>query len=104
VRSASPAALLLVDAEGGRMDRLRALTDRRRRPRGSEAAARCRAGRWVAAVRSAGLDVDLAPVVDLDHGATDNARWSVLRQRPARIATRGAAFLRACERPAFSAA
>lgn len=98
VRAASPSALLLVDAEGGRVDRLRVLygpAPAAARLAGERPARARRAGRWVgAAVRSAGLDVDLAPVVDLDHGATDNALdGRYFGSDPHRVATRGAAFL-----------
>jgi beta-N-acetylhexosaminidase len=87
-----------VDAEGGRVDRLRALFG------SAPAAARLavrppavsrRAGFWVgAALRHVGLDVDLAPVVDLDHGATDNALdGRYFGSDPRRVAARAGAFL-----------
>jgi beta-N-acetylhexosaminidase len=77
VRAATPESLFFVDAEGGRVDRLRKLVG----PAPAAAtlatlppeSAR-RAGRWVGqAMRGFDLDVDLAPVVDLDHAAVDNA-------------------------------
>jgi beta-N-acetylhexosaminidase len=77
VREAAPEALLLADAEGGRVDRLKTLVGPA--PAAAALATRPpaesrRAGRWVGeALRHFDLDVDLAPVVDLDHGASDNA-------------------------------
>jgi beta-N-acetylhexosaminidase len=98
VRRASPGALLFVDAEGGRVDRLRSLFGSA--PAAARLAARPpavsrRAGFWVgAALRRVGLDVDLAPVVDLDHGATDNALdGRYFGVEPRRIASRARAFL-----------
>jgi beta-N-acetylhexosaminidase len=77
IRAATPELILPLDAEGGRVDRLRkvvgpapAAADLARRP---PAFAR-RAGRWIgAAMRSFGFDLDFAPVVDLDHGIEGNA-------------------------------
>src|SRR5262249_26342322 len=69
LRAAAPGALLCVDLEGGRVDRLRALTG------GAPAAARLaaappalaeRSAGWIGrALRLFGFDLDLAPVVDL---------------------------------------
>jgi beta-N-acetylhexosaminidase len=77
IRAATPESILPLDAEGGRVDRLRkvvgpapAAADLARRP---PADAR-RAGRWIsAAMQSLGFDLDFAPVVDLDHGIEKNA-------------------------------
>jgi len=77
IRAACPEAILPLDAEGGRVDRLRALVgpapaaaDLARHP---PALAR-RAARWTgAALRALGFDLDFAPVVDLDHGISGNA-------------------------------
>ncbi|MBV8201241.1 MAG: glycoside hydrolase family 3 protein [Acidobacteria bacterium] len=77
LRRLLPDAVLAVDAEGGRVDRLGALIGPApaasllaRRP---PAAAR-RAGRCIAqALRLFDVDLDLAPVVDLDRGETGNA-------------------------------
>ena len=99
VRAASPGALLYVDCEGGRVDRLRNLFG------GAPAAARLanapprlaeRAGRWIGeALRVCDLDIDLAPVVDLDHGAEDNALDGRYFGASARqVASRARAFLR----------
>lgn len=77
IRSASPASLLALDAEGGRVDRLRRIVAPA--PAASTLAA-CppafarRAGRLVgSSLRAFGFDLDFAPVVDLDHGLTGNA-------------------------------
>ena len=77
VHGQAPGALLYLDAEGGRVDRLRKLVAP------APAAARLAsvapslagsAGRWVGrALRACGFDADFAPVVDLDRGAHDNA-------------------------------
>lgn len=77
LRRAAPDALLGVDAEGGRVDRLRELVG----PAPAAAdLARCppglarRSGRWIGAALAAfDVDLDFAPVVDLDHGLTGNA-------------------------------
>ncbi len=94
-----PEGLLYLDAEGGRVDRLRGIV-------GPAPAAALlarqpstlafEAGRWVGfSLRAFGFDVDLAPVVDLDHGHTGNA----LDQRtfgasPRPVVARAGAFLR----------
>jgi beta-N-acetylhexosaminidase len=77
LRRLLPEAVLAVDAEGGRVDRLSALAGPApaaallaRHP--PEAARR--AGRWIAkTLRLFDVDLDLAPVVDLDRGETGNA-------------------------------
>jgi beta-N-acetylhexosaminidase len=77
IRAACPEAILPLDAEGGRVDRLRAIVgpapaavDLARHP---PALAR-RAARWIgASMRALGFDLDLAPVADLDHGLAGNA-------------------------------
>ncbi len=77
IRAAAPEAILGLDAEGGRVDRLRAIF-------GSAPAAAAlanhppdvtrRASRWIgAALRATGFDLDFAPVVDLHHGIAGNA-------------------------------
>src|SRR5436190_10014604 len=92
-------ALVYVDSEGGRVDRLREVAGRapsgsalaRARPAAAE-----RAGQWVGqALRHFGFDVDLAPVVDLDRGEKNNALdGRYLGATPRAVAARGAAFLR----------
>jgi len=98
LRTLVPGAVLAVDAEGGRVDRLRALAGAapaaaalaRARP----AQAR-RAGRWVgAALARFDLDLDLAPVVDLDRGRRGNALdGRCLGASPRAVVARAAAFL-----------
>jgi len=99
LRRLLPDALLYVDLEGGRVDRLRGLTG------GAPAASALvgrpttdaeRVGRWIGrALRAFDLDVDLAPVVDLDRGERDNALdGRYLGSEPRAVAARGRAFLR----------
>jgi len=77
VRAATPDSLLALDAEGGRVDRLRDLFGPA--PSAQALAARPpaltrRAARWIgAAMRATGFDLDFAPVVDLDRGRSGNA-------------------------------
>jgi beta-N-acetylhexosaminidase len=77
LRSTVPDVLLAVDAEGGRVDRLHELVGpapsaallSRRPP-----AAANLAGHWIAqALRLFDVDIDFAPVVDVDYGERDNA-------------------------------
>ncbi|HEX4952340.1 MAG TPA: glycoside hydrolase family 3 N-terminal domain-containing protein [Thermoanaerobaculia bacterium] len=98
VRRAVPGALLYLDAEGGRVDRLRSLVGPA--PSGAALAASPprvarTAGRWVgAALRCFGFDVDLAPVVDIDHGQADNALdRRYLGAHPRAVVARAGAFL-----------
>jgi beta-N-acetylhexosaminidase len=77
LRAAVPQAILCLDAEGGRVDRLRSVVA----PAPAAAAlAHCppatarRTGRLLGqALRTFDFDLDFAPVVDLDHGITGNA-------------------------------
>jgi beta-N-acetylhexosaminidase len=98
IRAACPGAILPLDAEGGRVDRLRAVVgsapaaaDLARHP---PALAR-RAGRWVgAAMRNLGFDLDFAPVVDLDHGKRGNALdGRCLGSTSLQVADRGKAYI-----------
>ncbi|MBZ0113547.1 MAG: beta-N-acetylhexosaminidase [Thermoanaerobaculia bacterium] len=107
IRSAAPVTLICVDAEGGRVDRLRAVV-------GSAPAAGWlsaeptrkseQAGRWIGqSLRAFDADVDFAPVVDLDHGASDNALdGRYLGREPRSVAARGRAFLRGLESAGIS--
>lgn len=99
LRASVPRALLFVDLEGGRVDRLKSLTG------GAPAAsllaaappsAAERSGRWIGrALRCFGFDVDLAPVVDLDRGRRDNALdGRYLGADPSTVERRAGAFLR----------
>lgn len=100
LRRALPEALFCLDAEGGRVDRLKGIVGSS--PSAAElaesppAAAR-RAGRRIgASLRTFGFDLDFAPVVDLDHGHRGNA----LDQRtfganPRAVVARAGAFAQA---------
>ncbi len=98
LRSALPEALLAIDAEGGRVDRLREVVG------GAPSAERLgerpsresqRAGKWVGrALRLFDLDVDFAPVVDLDRGLANNALDQRYFGSTARaVAARASSFL-----------
>ena len=77
IRRLVPDVLLYLDAEGGRVDRLRPLvgpSPSGRALSGQRPAVVQRAGRWIGrALAGLGFDVDLAPVVDLDYGHRNNA-------------------------------
>ncbi len=99
VRRVLPDAILSIDAEGGRVDRLRDVVGAApaagvlaRNP----ASFALQAGTWVAqSLRLFDIDVDFAPVVDLDRGATDNALdGRYLGATPAEVVPRARAFLR----------
>ena len=99
VRKASPEVSLYLDAEGGRVDRLRQIVGPA--PGGSALAAAPpalarRSGLWIGrALRALGFDVDFAPVVDLDRGAVANALdGRYLGSTPRAVTARAAAFLR----------
>lgn len=102
VRELLPEALWYLDAEGGRVDRLRQVVAPA--PAGSVLAAQSpafakRAGRWVGgALASFGFDVDFAPVVDLDHGLENNALdGRTLGASAAAVEARARAFLSGLE-------
>jgi beta-N-acetylhexosaminidase len=99
LRRLLPEAVVAIDAEGGRVDRLKdvvapapAAAVLAKRP----ASSALQAGNWVAqSLRLFDIDVDFAPVVDLDRGLPGNA----LDERyfgatPAAIIPRAQAFLR----------
>ena len=99
LRRILPEAMLAIDAEGGRVDRLRGIVGPA--PAAAALAAKppslaLEAGRWIAQeLRLFDFDLDFAPVVDLDRGLTDNA----LDRRcygtaPAEVVPRARAFLR----------
>lgn len=77
LRALLPGAILAVDSEGGRVDRLREVVGAA--PAAAELARlppawSRRSGHWVgSALRAFDFDLDLAPVVDLDHGLAGNA-------------------------------
>lgn len=98
LRRLCPDAILALDAEGGRVDRLRDLVApapaaawlATQPPRVAAAA-----GRWVGeALRRYGFDLDLAPVVDLDRGRRGNALdGRCFGSAPRAVVARAGAFL-----------
>ena len=102
IKATVPGALLYLDAEGGRVDRLRNIVGGA--PAGETMAAKQpafarRSGRWVGASLAAfGFDVDLAPVVDLDFGFVNNALdRRCLGATPRQVVARARAFIRGLE-------
>jgi beta-N-acetylhexosaminidase len=99
IRRILPDAVLCVDAEGGRVDRLESVVGAA--PSAGLLAKRppslaLQAGLWIAqSLRLFDLDVDFAPVVDLNRGETDNALdGRYLGATPGEIIPRARAFLR----------
>jgi beta-N-acetylhexosaminidase len=99
LRRLLPDAIFAIDAEGGRVDRLKDVVGPA--PAASFLAKHSpsyslQAGHWVAqALRLFDLDVDFAPVVDLDRGAQDNALDDrYFGATPAQVIPRAQAFLR----------
>jgi len=99
VRRVVPHAVLAIDAEGGRVDRLKDIVGPA--PSASVLARNptslaLEAGTWVAqALRLFDLDVNFAPVVDLDRGETGNALdGRYLGVTPGEVIPRARAFLR----------
>ncbi|MFL6193957.1 MAG: beta-N-acetylhexosaminidase [Thermoanaerobaculia bacterium] len=99
LRRLLPEAVFAIDSEGGRVDRLKDVVGPA--PSAAQLARKSpsyslQAGHWVAqSLRLFDIDVDFAPVVDLDRGQTDNA----LDERyfgaaPAEVIPRAQAFLR----------
>jgi beta-N-acetylhexosaminidase len=99
LRRILPDAVLSIDAEGGKVDRLKDVVGP------SPAAALLarhppslsyQAGLWMAqALRLFDIDLDFAPVVDLDRGENDNALdGRYLGAHPSEIIPRAQAFLR----------
>jgi beta-N-acetylhexosaminidase len=99
LRRLCPGAILALDAEGGRVDRLRGIVAPApaagwlagQPPRTAE-----HAGRWIgASLRRFDFDLDLAPVVDLDRGRTGNALdGRCLGTTPRGVIARAGGFLR----------
>jgi beta-N-acetylhexosaminidase len=99
IRRVLPEATLAIDAEGGRVDRLRDVVGPA--PAGAvlarnPASFALQAGTWIAqSLRLFDIDVDFAPVVDLNRGETDNALdGRYLGATPAEVIPRARAFLR----------
>jgi beta-N-acetylhexosaminidase len=99
LRRVLPRAVLALDGEGGRVDRLREVLGPA--PAASwlarrSAAMALAAGRWMAqALRLFDLDVDFAPVVDIDRGERGNALDDrYLGPRSSLVTPRARAFLR----------
>ena len=99
LRRILPQAILAIDAEGGRVDRLRDIVGPApaaallaRRP----TSLALQAGTWVArALRLFDFDMDFAPVVDLDRGEVDNALdGRAFGGAPEQVIPRARAFLR----------
>ncbi|HEV8579270.1 MAG TPA: beta-N-acetylhexosaminidase [Thermoanaerobaculia bacterium] len=99
LRRLLPDAVFAIDAEGGRVDRLKEVVGP---APGAPLVARhgpsyaLQTGHWVAqSLRLFDIDVDFAPVVDLDRGATDNALDNrYLGSTPEEVIPRAQAFLR----------
>lgn len=98
LRNLVPGIVVAVDAEGGRVDRLKSLFGpapaAAELARHSPALAR-RAGRWVgASLAGCGIDLDFAPVLDLDRGGTGNALdGRCFGASPRAVTARAGAFL-----------
>lgn len=99
LRRLLPDAVFAIDAEGGRVDRLKDVVGPA--PSASFLARHSpsyalQAGHWVGqSLRLFDLDVDFAPVVDLDRGAVDNALDDrYFGATPAEVIPRAQAFLR----------
>jgi beta-N-acetylhexosaminidase len=99
LRRVVPDAVLAIDAEGGRVDRLKGIVGPA--PSGSLLARSptslaLQAGTWVAhSLRLFDIDVDFAPVVDLNRSLPGNALDDrYLGSRPTDVTGRGRAFLR----------
>ncbi len=99
LRAVAPQAIFCLDAEGGRVDRLRNVVA----PAPAAAAlAHCppaaakRAGRLLGqALRAFDFDLDFAPVVDLDHGIAGNALdGRTFGTQPRQVTARAKAVLR----------
>jgi beta-N-acetylhexosaminidase len=103
LHAALPEALVCIDAEGGRVDRLRSVVGPSPAAAALADASPARAGRaglWLGrSLRALGFDVDFAPVVDLDRGHTGNALdGRCFGATPRAVAARAGAFLEGLHR------
>lgn len=99
LRRTVPGAVLAVDFEGGRVNRFRKVVGEVVAPRelmGRSPKSSFEAGKWIGhALDHFGVDVDFAPVVDLDRGRTDNALDErYFGRTPREVIDRAGAFLR----------
>lgn len=99
IRKVLPDAVLSIDSEGGRVDRLKSIVGPAPAASllaGKPASFSYQAGQWIAhSLRLFDLDLDFAPVVDLDRGERDNALDDrYLGTSPAQVIPRARAFLR----------
>jgi beta-N-acetylhexosaminidase len=99
LRRILPQAILAVDAEGGRVDRLREIVAPAPAAAllaGRPASLALQAGTWIAhALRLFDFDMDFAPVVDLDRGEVGNALdGRTFGASPEQVIPRARAFLR----------
>ena len=99
LRRLLPEVVLCIDAEGGRVDRMRDIVGPA--PAASllgqrSASLSYQAGHWIAqAMRLFDFDMDFAPVVDLDRGETDNALdGRYFGATPEQVIPQARAFLR----------
>jgi len=99
IRRLLPEVVLAIDAEGGRVDRLKAIVTPA--PAAMDLARHApglsyQAGQWVARELTLfGFDLDFAPVVDLDRGRTNNALdRRCFGAEPEEVVPRARAFLR----------
>ncbi|MEA2693218.1 MAG: beta-N-acetylhexosaminidase [Acidobacteriota bacterium] len=99
IRRLLPEVVLCIDAEGGRVDRMKEIVGPApaasllgQRP----ASLAYQAGHWIAqALRLFDFDMDFAPVVDLDRGETDNALdGRYFGATPKQVIAHARAFLR----------
>lgn len=102
LRALAPDAILALDGEGGRVDRLRNLVGPAPAAEQlAKAPARFarRAGRWVGeSLRRFGFDLDLAPVVDLDRGRANNALdRRCFGSTPRQVTSKAKAFIEGLE-------
>jgi beta-N-acetylhexosaminidase len=102
IRGILPEAILCIDAEGGRVDRMRGIVGPAPAAsvlgRNPATLAREAGSRVARALRLFDFDLDFAPVVDLDRGESDNALdGRYFGATPEAVIPRAEAFLRGLE-------